>query len=120
MRDYTFVAAPWRPLLRHLLRRFSENGLTVSRTFDLQAARRSLRDAAEAPCPHHGADRCTCQYLVLQVRRRGSGSTVLVLHGQDRVTKIATPSETSESRGGGVAAEVRRELAELLVERKER
>ena len=114
MRDYTFLAAPWRPLLRHLLRRFSENGLTVNRTFDLQAARRSLRDAAEAPCPRHGSNRCTCQYLVLQVRRLGYGSTVLVVHGQDRVTKIATPSGASESRGGEVAAEVHRELVELM------
>ncbi len=114
MRDYTFVAAPWRPLLRHLLRRFSENGLTVSRTFDLQAARRSLRDAVQAPCPRHGSNRCTCQYLVLQVRRLGCGSMVLVVHGQDRLTRIATLPEANESRGGEVAAEVRRELAGLM------
>ena len=114
MRDYTFVAAPWRPLLRHLLRRFSENGLTVNRTFDLQAARRSLRNASQAPCPHHGSNRCTCQYLVLQIRRLGFGSTVLVVHGQDRVTRIATVAEAGEGRGGGVAGQVHRELAGLM------
>jgi hypothetical protein len=117
MKDYALVAAPWRPLLRHLLRRLNDRGLSVSRTFDLQVARRRLKNSAEAPCPHHGSDRCTCQYLVLRIGRRGFGCISVVVHGHDSVTKITMLTEASGKPGGGIVAEVRQELAKLLSRR---
>jgi hypothetical protein len=54
MRDRLILAIPWRELTRNMTRRLSRRGLSVRRTFDLQEARRSLRNgdtvASEVSC----------------------------------------------------------------------
>lgn len=60
-------------------------GLQVVRSFDLQVARAAHPGYA---CPHHGADACTCQLIVLLVYGRDSLPTTLVIHGRDERTWV--------------------------------
>lgn len=115
MRYQTTVAAPWQSLLRRLSGALNGRGLSVRRTFDLQVARRSLNDVRPVPCPYHGPSRCTCQYLVLQVRRGAEGAAALIVHGHDSVTRIAVLTETGRGADKDVAAEVRKALVMALI-----
>jgi hypothetical protein len=113
MIDHVIVATTWRPLVRQLIHLYREQGLSVRRTFDLQVARRSLKPADKVPCPHHGLGRCTCQYLVLQIRRPDGDSIALVVHGRDDKTEISLLPADSEDTDRGIAAEVYPGLARL-------
>ena len=99
MRDRLILAIPWRELTRNMTRRLSRRGLSVRRTFDLQEARRSVRNGDTASSALHGS----CQYLVLQVRR-GSDSAAIVVRGYSNSTEITLlRADDSEGR---VASEV--------------
>jgi hypothetical protein len=89
MRVQMTVASPWQPVLRQLVRRLAEKGFTAHTTFDLQLARRSLRNNETVPCPHHGSGLCSCQYLVVQISRRGGSPSAIVVHRYDNSTKVA-------------------------------
>jgi hypothetical protein len=99
MRDRLILAIPWRELTRNMTRRLSRRGLTVRRTFDLQEARRSLRNGDMASSALHGSR----QYLVLQVSR-GRDSAAIVVRGDGSNTEI-TILKTDDS-GDRVASEV--------------
>lgn len=105
------AASPWQRILRQLLRRLSEKGFVVRTTFDLQLARRSLANTEEVLCPHHGSDRCTCQYLVLQMSRHGESSPTLVVHGHDNSTKLLAVGDIQD---GAVAMEICQALEHVL------
>jgi hypothetical protein len=82
-----------------MTRRLSSRGLSVHRTFDLQEARRSLRNGKAAFSPLHES----YQYLVLQVRR-GRDSAAVVVRGQGNNTEITIlRTDDSEDR---VASEI--------------
>ncbi len=99
MRDRLILAIPWRELTRNMARRLSRRGLSVRRTFDLQEARRSVRNGDTASSALHGS----CQYLVLQVRR-GRDSAAVVVRGDGNNTEITIlKTDDSEDR---VASEI--------------
>lgn len=50
----------------------SQRGYRVMRSFDLQEAR--THHEKNCPCPHHGTELCTCQYVVLLVYPQASAS----------------------------------------------
>jgi len=106
MRVQMTVAAPWRPILKRLLRRFADRGFEARTTFDLQMARRSLRNNEEVACPHHGLGKCTCQYIVLQISRSGGSPSSVVVHGYDNSTKVALVSAATEKMDAGIATEL--------------
>lgn len=85
----------------------SRDGFQVQRSFDLQSARQALRAPQECACPHHGTTECSCQYVVLLVRRGDSPPVSVIAHGQGGQTTF-----TVEPPGGRVAFEQR--LLELL------
>lgn len=83
------VRLPWSQAVERLEIHFAESGFRVVRSFDLQLARESLRDPASCPCPHHGTDHCTCQYLVYLLYVGGQDPITLVVHGYDNRTEIS-------------------------------
>ena len=99
MRDRLILEIPWRELIRNMTRRLSRRGLSVRRTFDLQEARRSLRNGDTESSPLHGS----FQYLVLQVRR-GKDSAAVVVRGDGNNSEITIlKTDDSEDR---VASEI--------------
>jgi hypothetical protein len=64
----------------------SREGLRILRTFDLQAARDHLAGYA---CPHHGAQDCDCQMIVVLVYGQAVQPVTLVLHGSDGHTWLS-------------------------------
>jgi hypothetical protein len=106
MRIQMTVAAPWQTIQRQLIRRLTERGFVPRTTFDLQLARRSLRNNEEVPCPHHGSGRCTCQYLVLQISSHGESPSAAVLHGHGDWTRIVLLSAAVQKSDEGTAAEL--------------
>jgi hypothetical protein len=58
-----------------------ELGLSVIRSFDLQATR-SLQEN-QCTCPHHGTSQCTCQWMILLVYGKRPEPLTLVLDGQE-------------------------------------
>jgi hypothetical protein len=73
--------------------RFSQAGLSVIRTFDLQDARGTQFTCL---CPHHGTDLCDCQMVVLFVYEGSKEPLALVAHGyncQTWFTVVDTPQQ---------------------------
>jgi hypothetical protein len=106
MRVQMTVGGPWQPILKQLVRRLSIGGFMVRRTFDLQLARQSLGTSEQEVCPHHASERCSCQYLVLQVGGAGTSASMVVLHGDDDTTKVSLISAAGEKANADVAAAV--------------
>lgn len=73
------------------------SGYPATRSFDLQSARRALRDPEGCPCPHHGTADCTCQYVVLLVDTGGASPLTLVAHGHDGETHLSIDDLAPES-----------------------
>lgn len=63
--------------------------LSVSKSFDLQSARRSLSHPESCTCPNHGTAQCACQYVILLVRYLQAQSVTLVVHGSDGRTILS-------------------------------
>lgn len=65
----------------------AQHGYRVERSFDLRSALHAHHDC---PCPHHGTDACTCQYVVLLVY---DGTTLrppalVTAHECDGITRL--------------------------------
>lgn len=73
----------------HLSKTLLSMGFEVVRSFDLQAARRGLRDPEDCSCPNHGMSQCDCQYVVLLVSNRGGEPATVVAHGHDNRTLLS-------------------------------
>jgi hypothetical protein len=67
-----------------ILSTFQRYGFTPVQSFDLRSA---LAAHPACACPYHGAEQCTCQYVVLLVypktRSAHAGPIVLTLHSHD-------------------------------------
>ncbi len=88
---------PWYVVLARLRAALLEAGLASTQSFDLQSARRSLRDPEECTCSYHGTADCTCQYIVLLAKRPGATPTALELHGHDESTWLSIVSPLDEA-----------------------
>jgi uncharacterized protein (DUF302 family) len=66
-------------------------GYQVVRSFDLQSALSS--HVEHCPCPHHGSEECTCQYVVLLAYPPTTylqmPPRVLTVHSYEQVTQVA-------------------------------
>lgn len=60
-----------------------ESGLQVVQSFDLNTAR---IDHSLCSCPHHGAEQCDCQMVVLLVYENGFPPASIFAHGHDGQT----------------------------------
>ena len=72
-------------------------GLSVVRSFDLQATR-SVQEN-RCVCPHHGTAHCTCQWIVLLVYGTQAESLTLVLDGQENhswLNVVDQPGQTAD------------------------
>jgi hypothetical protein len=79
----------------------------VARSFDLRSV--PTYSAADCPCPHHGTEQCTCQYVVLLVYRPAAGlleaPRVLTVHTYEQTTLVTLHSESAgEDEGRGMVA----------------
>lgn len=84
--DHTLrVDRPSEQVIPELVNALQRQGLRVMITFDLQLARANQVDCH---CPHHGTERCTCQYAVLLAYSdQGQESAVyrtITIHGRDQ------------------------------------
>ncbi len=83
--DHTLrVDRPSEQVIPELVNALQRRGLRVMITFDLQLARANQVDCQ---CPHHGTERCTCQYAVLLAYARRGKSEVyrtITIHGRDQ------------------------------------
>jgi hypothetical protein len=66
-------------------------GYQVIRSFDLQSA--LSYHVEHCPCPHHGSEECTCQYVVLLAYPRAGNARVpprvLTAHSYGQLTQVA-------------------------------
>jgi hypothetical protein len=97
MRISSKLHAPWQTVTGNLTRTLQRQGFEALKSFDLQMARKSMTSNEAIPCPHHGTAACTCQYLVLQITRRGRIFTSIVVHGHDRVTNVSMPDSADDA-----------------------
>jgi hypothetical protein len=108
---------PCNQVVENLKAELRAGGMDVRLSFDLQNARRLLRDPDSCSCPHHGTARCTCQYMILLVSVPGVPPLTLVAHGHGRRTQIFLPDtlEPFDLRMIGIADQVRRTATALYV-----
>lgn len=86
------LALPCDQVVDHLTALFQAEGMHVTRSFDLLAARRGLIDPESCPCPSHGTSQCTCQYVVLLVNLPDTPPESVVAHGHGDHTVISLPA----------------------------
>jgi hypothetical protein len=91
----------------HLSKTLRDMGFEVVRSFDLQTARRGLRDPDGCSCPNHGTSRCDCQYVVLLVSGRGGEPVTIVAHGYDDQTLLSVHPQVFDVDAREVEAAVR-------------
>ena len=116
--DYTMhVGRPTEEVIPELVNALERQGLHVMITFDLQLARSHQTDCC---CPHHGTERCTCQYAVLMVYRQKQGTgphRTITAHGRDREMWLSLPESPMLPTGSQPNYEaLGRELLEILLE----
>jgi hypothetical protein len=72
-------------------------GYRVMRSFDLQSALRS--HVEHCPCPHHGTEKCTCQYTVLLAyplaEKGGAPPKVLMAHSYGHMTQVSLRQDST-------------------------
>jgi hypothetical protein len=87
-------------------------GYQVLRSFDLQSA--LSYHVEHCPCPHHGTEDCTCQYVVLLAYPPAAKGwvppRVFTAHGYGHVTQVALQQDST------VGEEERFALVSALVE----
>ncbi len=83
-------------------------GFRVVQTFDLQIARLTHPDCT---CPHHDADQCDCQMVVLLVYRKHEDPITLVIHGQDSKTWLSLANPIVGHTNQQLEVAIRRALA---------
>ena len=86
-------------------------GFRVVQTFDLQVARLAH---PECPCPHHGADECNCQMVVLLVYRKEDDPATLVIHGQDGRTWLSLTKQEGKRVNPRLEAAIQHTLIPAL------
>ena len=103
-----FLALPlaWERVVSEITRLLSGAGLQVIRSFDLQSARAARLGYT---CPHHGADGCNCQLVVLLVYGQDRSPVTLVVQGRDQQTWVSVVNRP------GQRVEARQETAILRV-----
>jgi hypothetical protein len=86
-------------VISELVSALQHQELQVTISFDLQVAR-----AGQQPCdcPHHGTERCTCQYAVLLVHdpAQNGVSRTITVHGRDRqvwLSLLKSPASPTEA-----------------------
>ena len=78
-----------------------QQGYKIQRSFDLQSAVR--HPVRGCPCPHHGTDDCTCQYVVLLAypgadRVLGMAPRVLTAHSYGELTRVTLQHDETVDR----------------------
>jgi hypothetical protein len=112
--DYTLhLHRPSEQVIPELVAILEGHGLRVMVTFDLQLAR---GHQAGCHCPHHGTQRCTCQYAVLLAYdREGERHTygTITAHGRDGEVWLSLLKSPPPS---GTAAEQSEVLGKRLLD----
>ena len=88
-------------------------GLDVVRSFDLQSARRALRDPEGCPCPSHGNLECTCQYIVLLVHPPIGAPLTLIAHGHGGKTRLSLDDGQAKTTAAGTQESVKEAVGRL-------
>ncbi len=81
-----------------MVRKISQAGLSVRRTFDLQMA---MHTRLACPCPYHGTEACDCQMVVLLVYAARGEPVTLIAHGFNQQTwfsLVDTPQQRANPR----------------------
>ena len=102
---------PCDQVVSWLQQRASQAGLSVEKTFDLQAARRAHE---LIPCPQHGMGVCDCQMVVLIFYQPGHQPLTMIVRGssgQTWFTLVDTPQQRADPQ---LENELRRLLASQL------
>ena len=68
----------------------SQRGFHVVRSFDLNVATNGLCD-----CPHHGTEKCTCQYVVLLVYGATGAPAVVTPNSRDEQSHLEIVSDAN-------------------------
>lgn len=80
---FLILDKPCDQAVAQITRLMSRSGLSVIRTFDLQAARQANEDC---PCPNHGTADCECQMVVLLVYQGKHPPITITAHGYEQRT----------------------------------
>ncbi len=96
-----------------LSKTLADVGFEVIRSFDLQTARRALRDPEDCSCPNHGTSKCDCQYVVLLVSSRVSEPVTIVVHGHGDQTLLSLYPQSIGVEAHEVEVAIRRAFETL-------
>jgi len=86
MDDYSssiVIPQPCEQAVEWMIGRLNQAGLSVRRTFDLHQA---MGVHPGCDCPHHGAEQCDCQMVVLVVSGSAGLPVSLVAHSHENQT----------------------------------
>lgn len=85
-----YVPCPCNVVMDRLAAALEAEGWAIYPSFDLQTA---IRPLAQCTCPHHGTERCGCQYAVWCACPPHGPAAQLIFHGRDQDTWVACAGE---------------------------
>lgn len=102
------MEVPCEQAVTSVIQQMSQAGMSVLRTFDLQAARILQTDC---PCPHHGTTQCDCQLIILLVYAGDGNPVSLVAHGYEGKTWFSVVDSPQQHADTGLFAFIQQTLA---------
>ena len=105
---------PWSDVLTRMMRGLRAQGFQVDQSFDLRSARESMQHPELCTCPDHGTASCSCQYLVLLVRREGFSPLSLELHGNEEKTIVSLVQPPDAEMDAEVVERVRQAAGQVV------
>jgi hypothetical protein len=102
------MEAPCEQAVTAVIQQMSRAGISVLRTFDLQAARLPQTDC---PCPHHGTAQCDCQLVILLVYVGDSNPVSLIAHGYEGKTWFSVVNASQKNADTDLFAFIQQTLA---------
>jgi hypothetical protein len=108
---FLLLESPCDPAVHWLIEMLGGAGLTVVRTFDLQAARHAQ---AVCPCPYHGTHHCDCQMVVLFIYKGDLPPLTLVAHGYNGQTWFSLVDNPQQPADPQLVRALRHSLASPL------
>ncbi len=83
-------------------------GFRVARSFDLRSATAAWPAVSHGacPCPYHGTEQCTCQFLVLLAYGSSGAPVVLTLHSRDGASEAQVVADANAPRNEPAVSQV--------------
>jgi hypothetical protein len=103
MSETVWFATDGETAARQTTQALTRHGFRVVRSFDFHpgVAQRTGGSRSACQCPHHGTERCTCQYVVLLVYGPAHAPAVITVHSCESRSEVQLIEDANTPQEAG-------------------